>query len=154
MNLAALKTELTSDPLQIGYAAMGDVAAAESLNALSRPGRKPLGSRTLLSWGAANSRLAKVADAAAKTGDFAGINSAFRSVAMAADLLLKRADTELDLSLATHQQLVGALVAAGVLTESDSDELYALAATQISRAVELGLGVVTPSDVADARRPE
>lgn len=165
MNLATLKAELDDDPLGVGYAAMlreqdeatlvpDDEEIAESLNAKTRNGYKPLGSLALLAWGAANGRLAKINDAATKSGDYTAIGTAPRSVAMAADRMLARADTELDLANPHHAALVQALVLAKVLTTEDKVELMAMASTRISRGEELGLGHVTPSDVANARRAE
>lgn len=151
MNLATLKAELEDDPVGIGYTG-NDIIDAELMNHAIRSGYKPLGSRALLAWGAANGRLSKINDAANRVSVFDAINPAIRSVAMAADRMLSRPDTELDLSNAAHVGLVDALVAGGVLTAGDKTELLAMAATTIGRGEELGLGHVTPSNVADARR--
>lgn len=151
MNLATLKSELEDDPQSLGYTG-DDVADAELLNTKSRAGYTPLGSRALLAWGAANGRLSKINDAANRVSPYDALPASARSVAMAADRMLSRSDTELDLSNAAHVALVDALVASQVLTAGDKTELLTMAATSISRADELGLGYVTPSNIADARR--
>lgn len=150
MNLATLKSELEDDPQSLGCTG-DDVADAALLNAANRTTYQALGSRALLAWGAAGARLSKINDAANRVSPFDAIPAAARSVAMAADRMLSRSDTELDLANPAHVALVNALVASGVLTANDKTELLAMATVLRSRAEELGLGKVGPHHVTEAR---
>ena len=93
-----------------------------------------IGSRTLLRWGAAASRLARLRDAASNHA-----SDAVRSLAEAALLTVSRPDTELDMGDPAHVALVDALVAGGVLTAADKSELLALATTQVPRWQQAGV---------------
>lgn len=85
-------------------------------------------SRKLIAWGAAGSRLKKIADAAESLSD-----SALASVARAAQLTIEREDTELDMGDAAHVALVDVLISGGVLSASDKIELEALASSTKKR---------------------
>lgn len=150
MNLVTLQSELENDPQSLGYTG-DDVADAALLNATNRTTYQALGSRALLAWGAAGARLSKINDAANRVSPFDSLPASARSVAMAADRMLSRADTELDLANAGHVALVDALVASQVLTANDKAELLAMATVARSRADELGLGKVGPHHLAQAR---
>ena len=141
----SLSEELTLDPEGIGYTG-DDIIDCELINAPVRDGLKELNSRELLAWAGANGRYAKIIDAA-KTN----LSKDLRSICYVASKLFDRHDATLDLRLPDRQQMVAALVSAHILSRSDSDSLYAMAATKVSRVEELGLGRVTTSDIANAR---
>lgn len=107
-----------------------------------------IGSRTLLRWGAAEARLARLRDAASNHA-----TAAVRALAEAALLTVSRPDTELDMGDPAHVALVDTLVAGGVLTAPDIDGLVALATVQMPRWQAGGVprGEVTVNHIAEAR---
>lgn len=154
MNLIALRAELDNDPLTRGYSGMGDEAAANSLNAVTRTCYEPISSAELLAWsgngatdGSVPCRYERIQEAAATNA-----SHSVRGAAIAALGMIERPDTSLDLNKPDRMLLLDALVAGGVLTAGEKTELLTMATVACSRAAELGLGNVTPSNVADARR--
>ena len=132
MDLQALKSELTADPLGRGYSGMSDEAAAESLNTRDREQ-----DRDAISGG----------DVAAcvTLADFtaSGITNVQRQ-------WLQLLSSASSLTATAHLKAsLRALFPQGSDTRSN---LVALLKRTGSRAEELGLGNVTPSHVADARR--
>lgn len=147
MNLPELKSELDDDSLARGYAAMSDAEAAADLNSAYRTRLAPISSAELLAWAAANGRFAAIEEAAESHAD-----QGVKSIARAASVMIRRDGTQLDLSLPDRMAMLDALAAANVLTGNDKDDLVDKASVPASRAEELGLGTVTPSDTANARR--
>ena len=149
-DLATLHDELLiGHPVTGPYAADAATAAAE-INALNRTRTVPISSGELLAWSAGagagdRPRLIKVEE---------GTTAADEQVAAickVAESTIKRDGTELDLLKLDRVAMVAALVAAGVLSQSDSGSLYALATRQISRADEIGLSNVRAGTVEQAR---
>jgi hypothetical protein len=131
MNLTALKTELTDDPLARGYAGMNDEQSAVSLNTADRqPNRESL---TGGMFAASVVRTEVAALASADDKDYVWA-------------LMSAGDMPLTANLTS--ELKG-IFGAGTATRAN---LIALLKRPGSRAEELGLGFVTPSHVADARR--
>lgn len=127
--LQDLNTELTTDPLTRGYAAMGDEAAADRINVADRqPNRETLESGLLV----ASIVRAEYTPLAAAEKDY------LRLVAMAQQLPLTD----------TVKAELGAIFPAGSTTRAN---LVALLKRPGTRGEELGLGHVTASDVAKAR---
>ena len=130
MDLQALKTELTTDPLARNYSAMADEAAANSLNVRDRQAnRDTLDSGSLI----------------------AAIVRSEYGVLLAPDkdyLRLIALATSIPLTATVRNELA-AMFPANSTTRAN---LIALLKQQASRGEELGIGFVTPSDVADARR--
>lgn len=129
MNFAALKTELTTDPLARGYAGMGDEAAAVSLNAPNRtPDRETLDSGLLMSC--------------VVRSEYDALSAAdkdyFRQVIAAGSVPITSA----------LRQGIGNVFGAATTTRAN---IIAALKRVGSRAEELGLGSVTTSDVARAR---
>ena len=154
-----LNSELNTDPGNLGYASLiasqNDAGLAGLLNAKTLDGIRNLPSTELLAWSAGNGRMVKIALAAGMTlppaNDSTYANMVgLKSVAMAASAMINRDNTSLDLALTDRKQMVAVLVSAGVLSQADSDSLYALAAIKISRAEWLwGINTtVDPVDVA------
>lgn len=131
MNLVALKAELTNDPLARGYSGMGDEAAANSLNTVNRT----INRRTVPTY--------EIFEAIVAT-EYDALTTAVKA---RVNLLLGLSDVLVNGANA-QATLLGAFVA-GSATRAN---LIALAKEPCSRGVELGLGAITPSDVADARR--
>ncbi len=118
--------------------------ARDQINAANIPVTKPISSAELLSWSALNGRKRNIEAAAAGTVPNVGslppgvTVELVQDVASAASLLIRRDSTELDLSLPDRQNMLGLLVAGGVLTQADSDSLIPLAADEpISHATQL-----------------
>lgn len=154
-----LSSELNTDPAKLGYAALittqDDTGIAGLMNAKTINGIRNLPSTELLAWAAGNGRMVKITLAATMTlpvttdATYANMVG-LKSVSMAASAMINRDNTSLDLNLADRQQMFGVLVSTGILSQADSDSLYALAAIKISRAEWLwGVGTVAnPVDVA------
>jgi len=132
MDLAALKTEITTDPAAIGYAAAnGDHEAIAKL--LNKPQRTiDAGS---LSSGVLVSCIDKTEFAALTAADKAYLN-----------LFVTAGDVPMT---ANVRQALRSLFPAGTETRN---RINAATRRAGSRAEELGLGRVTESDVADALR--
>ena len=146
MDFEILRAELNDDPLSRGYSGMDDEAASASLNAKDRTRLEPIGSAELLAWSASGGRLARLKSAAET-----GANDEVKSLAEAAYLMVTRDGTSLDLSLPDRVAFLHGLVAAGILTSTESDSLVSLATVSISRAEELGISFVRTGEVAAAR---
>jgi hypothetical protein len=92
-----------------------------------------IASLSLIAWAAANGRFSAIT---------AGTNhsdAGLASVAEAALVTIKRQDASLDMSDSTHEDLVDILVAGGVLSSTDKDELVALATTLVDRVTNAGV---------------
>lgn len=148
-----LFAEITTDPLGRGYTGMTDQQIADSLNAVDRTRLNVLSSAELLAWSGAGaddasgvaSRYERIETAASSHA-----SGAVRGACKAAIRLIDRDATELDLSLPDRATMVAALVAGGVLTAAEQTELVAMATENISRATEIGIGVVYAADVTGA----
>lgn len=130
MDLAALKNELTTDPLTRGYSGMSDEGAAESLNASNRQADRDTLDAGLLVASIVRSEYDSLANAA---------KDYLRLIAMAQSLPLT----------ATLKTELAGIFGVGTQTRTN---LIALLKRPGSRAQEMGLGLVTTSNVADARR--
>ena len=151
MDIDALRTELLAGHPDTGAYSSDDAIAAVEINAKNRQRYKAITSAELLGWSAAAStggrpRLIKIDEAAT-----AHASEDVKAAAMAAAEMVKREGTLLDLNRADRMALVDGLVAGGVLSSDDKTDLLQLATESISRATELGLGLVRPGDVIQAR---
>lgn len=131
MDMAALKNELAQDPLNRGYAGMDDVQAADSLNASGRDV-----DRDSVTGGEIAASLVR--------SELAAISAAERAYVFA---LLSCQAIPLTANFKTE---LGAVFGPGSATRAN---VLTLLKRTGSRAEELGLGHVTTSHVADARRP-
>ena len=132
MDLAKLKTEITSDPLTRNYAVMSDVQIAESLNLRNR---NTIDRETL----SAGDLIASIV-----RSEWTALSAAEKQYVQ----LIAMAQTmPLTTTLKTE---LGNIFPAGSATRAN---LIALLKRTGSRAEEIGLGgSPTPSDVADAKR--
>ncbi len=132
MAASALKTELTTDPLTRGYAAMSDAAAAISLNTANRTGT----AITLTGDDLMNDVIVWT--------EVEALTAAKRDTLA---ILLKAVD--LDLTAGSKAVVYMASVfGAGTQTRTN---FQAITPPKISRAEELGLPTIGHSDVALAR---
>lgn len=128
--LAILKEELTADPLQRGYAAMGDDDAALSINRSDRTiDREQLSSGVLVSC------LDKAEFTALSNADKAYLN-----------LFITASDVPMTKDV--RQALRGMFPADSKTRQNINQSTRRIG----SRAEELGLSGVTPSTIADAKR--
>ena len=82
-------------------------------------------------------------------GDYA--THSVRGACIAAIGLIERDGTTLDLSKPDRVAMLAAMVSGSVLTAGEQAEIEALGTVNISRADELGLGIVSTAHVATAR---
>ena len=143
-DIPALRTELTDDPLTVGYSGMTDQEVVNSLKAKTRPG--PIPSRELVQWAAADDRYFKIQNSAET--DMSALGSGSSSALQ----ILNRTDTQVDLADPAVVGMVLGLVAGGVLVQADADALTALSQNRVSRLSELGInGSVYAIDVQQSR---
>lgn len=130
MEYAILRTELTTDPLGRGYGGLSDQAAADALNVANRVVTRSsvLGSEII----AATVQTEYAALSADQKQIFCGMVDA----------------GGVNPSDSNTRTIFGALFGAGTTTRAN---LLALQNRTVSRAVELGLGLVTAGDVKLAR---
>jgi hypothetical protein len=147
--------QILHDELLIGHPVTGPYSAdaataAEQINAVNRTRTVPISSGELLAWSAGagagdRPRLIKIEEGTQSQ------NEQIAAICKVAEGTIKRDSTQLDLLKSDRVAMVAALVAAGVLSQADSDSLYALATRQISRADEIGLSNVRAGTVEQAR---
>ena len=149
-DLATLHDELLIGHPVTGAYSADAATAAEQINAVNRTRTVPISSGELLAWSAGagagdRPRIIKI-----EQGTTAA-DEQVAAICKVAEGTIKRDGTELDLLKLDRVAMVAALVAAGVLSQADSDSLYALATQQISRADEIGLSNVRAGTVEQAR---
>ena len=149
-DLDALRAEIQTDPDKLGYAGAlasgSDNQVADLLNLHRYPGYGPVAITPVLIWLAKWGIMPRLR-AAAQSDD-----PAVAGIADVALLLVSNPNIpSLDVSLPAVQQMLTALVMAGVVPMEASEELLTTAAIQRSRAEILGLGTVTADQVAKAR---
>ncbi len=143
MNYAALKREIETDPLGRGYASMTDQQIADSLNTADRTTIVPtvvgaLGIMRLVGPTMGAQILNKLEAAAAQDSRLKWF-------------LRELPTSGIDLGHTVTFATVDELVVAGVLTQTEADALKRAAERTVTRAEELGLGVVRAGDVQAAR---
>ena len=147
MDIAALASELSGDPLTRGYSGMSDAAAAASLNdTIDRTRYSPVTSAKLLAWSASSGRIVAI-----KTASESHADDAVKSISLVCYTMVSRDGTEFDADNSDHIAMIDGLIAGGVLQAADKTSLLSLATENISRATELGLGLVKPGHVGMAR---
>lgn len=132
MQYDVLRNELLADPIGLGYSGMTDLLAAAKLNALDT-GRTQ--ARTAVP-------VAEMFNAI--------VNADWPAVASLAESKLRALlqMQTVDASNANIKVIIGAVFGAGTVTRTN---LLAIGSQTVSRAVELGLGVITTLDVTRAR---
>lgn len=149
-NLQKLRAELDAGHPVTGAYSDDPQIASDQINALNRSRINPVGSAELLAWSGQSSvgdrpRIIKIDEGKSNA------NENCVALCITADEMIKRDNTTLDLNLPDRVQMFDALVAFGVLSESDKSSVYEIATEAISRAVELSLGVVRAGTVEQAR---
>ena len=148
-DMEKLRAEITNDPEGLGYAGKTDAEVLGLLLAENRPRLGPLEHGLLIRTLAGGGRLAKIQRAASAWAD--DTKDTTTSVAMVALGFFNQADSGLDPSQAADVALVNALVSTGTLSSDDRTALVDAATQTVSRATELGLGLVRLGYVQKAR---
>ena len=134
MDYAKLRTELTTDPVALGYAGLTDQAAADKLNALDT--------------GRTRNRTAVPVQEVFNAID----DGAWPSTTILQDKLRGILGMPVvDASNTNTRGIFGAIFPNSAPTANTRTRLLALATETVSRATELGLGTVTAGDVNLAR---
>lgn len=151
INLSDLQSELAAGHPVTGPYSPDDATAADQLNAKNIDQVAPLPSGDVLQWAAQASpadtpRLLKIQTAADSSP-----SDDIKAIAQAADIMIQRSDTRLDLTDPEIAAMISALEAGSVLSAADVSALTVLATVDISRAAELGWPAVKTQDVRWAR---
>lgn len=146
MSLAILKTEVTTDPLALGYAGMTDQQVYVSMVGKTRTRSRQLTTTDLLQWAGGNQRFLKVNNAANATTD-----TQTKNLANVLVILLKSPGVPFDPNVAGMTAMISALVTAAVLTAADQAALLNMAAEAINRFQELAIQEYQAGDINFAR---
>ena len=152
MNISSLKILLEGTHSTTGSPFDSDSQiASDQMNAANVDRLVPLLSTELLAWSAGSSagdrpRIIKIQEAAA-----GHTSESVQAIAIAADILIQRENTVLDLNLPDRAAMVDALVSGEVLSAADSTSLYGLATETISYAEFSNLSFIHAGHVEQAR---
>jgi hypothetical protein len=132
MDYGALRSELTTDPVTLGYSGLTDTQAAAKLNATDT-GRTQ--ARTAVPVAEIYNNI---------------VNADWPTAASTSESKLRAllGMQTIDASNANTKTIIGAIFGAGTQTRTN---LLAIGTQTVSRATELGLGPVLVSDVTKAR---
>jgi len=142
-----LIVEIRDDPLGAGYAGMSEEDVSLALQMKNRVVQGPVDARKVLRWSASTDGINSLRVAAAS-----GNKDKRRLADAALAMLTSPHVSELDVSDAEIGQMLGALVALGVLTQADVDALKTRGQRSISRVEELNLDDVRPGRITEARK--
>lgn len=148
--LQQLKQELDAGHPVTGEYSSNSQVAADQINATNRIKTEPIGSAELLAWSAKNSdndrpRITKIQEGKGNASEICA------ALCFAAEQMIMRDNTSLDLSLPDRVEMLGGLVGFGILSAADKASLEELSQTSISRSDELNLGVVKTGTIEQAR---
>ena len=145
--LYQLWLEINRDPAGLGYAGRTDQQIVGLLNAKTRQIQRAILIDDVLKWAAANENLAVILDAISKG------SPAKRAKPMVAYELMRNPNVAaLDLADSGIKAIFQGLVDDGILLASALTQLVGLSYVQVSRAEELGLGMVEAVHVWQAKR--
>ena len=144
MNYDALKEELAKEE----YKDLSDQAAADALNKPTITTTRNIPTVEIATWAAENGVMAGLWAAERMPETPAALYGAIKTLLT----VLERLDEWRILGDSGHltpaaSQMTGALIQAGIMTQEQANELAAMSTTTISRAEQLGLGVVLPGHV-------
>lgn len=171
MDYTVLASELTVDPLTRGYSAMTDAQAAADLNSTYRPAPNVIGEmmKYLINkkhrtnqggddtFSPIVGRLEHVSRSSEGDDPFGRVSGGYAGLdiqhihACSAFLELFRSQHLSDLDFGDTNLPWGFVEASGVWSTSHTSDLQALSDNRITRATELGLPVLTETDVNRAR---
>lgn len=146
MDLTALKTEVTTDPAQIGYGQYLPAAPGMVCQLLNAQGTTTMVKSRLVS---ARTVLAECGSGAGALLDkLQALGSTSSSVKWA--VIFLQQEGGLDVGHPVTQSMLDQLAAAGSLTTAEATQLKNMAVQPCSRAEKLGLGYVTEADLRAA----
>lgn len=151
VDMNILREEISQDPLSRGYSAMSDGQVAESLNGRNRPGRGVVASSEVRRYVLLNGlwpRLQAVASSATDETQRGTAMTILQVMAPNSFDEIRMNDPSVHAAVSSMLQV---MVDAGAMTAENRAEMVALGDRTISRADELGLGLVHHLDVAEAR---
>ena len=148
-DLESLKTELTTDPMTLGYSGTDDFAASDIINAnnYTLPASVPM--RDVLIYCASNGIIADIEE-----GKTVGSKSK-KSICLSASVMFDSPHTpNFDANDANIQGMMDVLISEGVMTAQNKADLVAMAVRPASRSeILFGAGVsASMMDVHKARR--
>ena len=133
--------ELKHDPCNCGYSGLDVDGVLAALLARVQVQIRPLTSGQCLEWAAQGRAWAIVQAATTGRGpDGERLADDAKSVAVGAAALLNHPDGVVDLNNGDHAAMLDVLVDSGVITSEDRQALYRMAAVDVSRAEQLGVG--------------
>lgn len=143
-----LLEEITQDPAGLGYAQWlpdNPGMASWLLNEPRYPAPGRIARADFAVWCGTSGLRAVIEDTATAAGH------PLRSAALLlVDFLRGGVAETIDLALPSNQAMLAAWVGAGAITEVQRDELVGISNRLVSRAEQLGLGLVTVADVQGA----
>jgi hypothetical protein len=152
MDIERLAQEIGDDPLGNGYADLADSQVADRLNAPARPGKRAVPATDVRRYVLLHGLWPRIQGVAASSTNPVWQGTAITILQTLAPNSFDQIRMDDPDTAAAVEQMLTAMVDAGALTAQNRDQMIALGDAQISRAAELGLGVVHHLDVAEARR--
>lgn len=141
MNYQMLAEELAKDE----YKALSDQEAADALNAKVIPVVRNIPTVEVATWAAENGLMAALWAAERSPDTPAALYGAIKTLLTVLERLDEwRILDENSNPTQAATQMMGGLMQAGIMTQEQADELLAMATTTISRAQQLGMGVILP----------
>lgn len=149
------KLQRLAQELDAGHPVTGEYSsnpqvAADQINATNRTRIEPVSSAELLAWAAKNSdsdrpRIIKIQEGKSNANEICA------ALCFAAEQMIMRDNTSLDLSLPDRVEMLEGLILFGILSAADKTDLEGLSQVSISRSDELDLGVVKAGTIEQAR---
>lgn len=136
-----LKNEITTDPSGIGFTGMSNDAVAEALNAPTIPAKQSIQTAAIKKYLLLTDRWLDV-----KQSTEMAAKVSVDALELFDSFTMDDAAVEAKIS-----QMMEGLVDASLITASDKTAILAMGNTSISRATELGLGIVTAGQVQAER---
>ncbi len=145
--MSALKEELDTDPLGIGYSLMSDSEVADSLNLANREIDVPAPMRSILAYLITAGKFKGIQTAATGASDLSNACAGFLFVANNVNF------SDLDLTHPAIASMFDTMKAGAVISESDQAAILSLGKKIVSRAEEIGISrlPVKPGHVQGAR---
>lgn len=149
MDTKALHTEISTDPLSLGYLPGSVDNAYTLLTTKNRSVTDRIPSLDLHTWSAgfaapsADSRIERITEASVSGP------AKIKGIAQIALRILRREDAGVDIANPQHIAMIDGLVAGGVLTTADKTALVTLGTKSVTRAEELGLSGLTKQHIRD-----
>lgn len=150
-DIDVLRTEITDDPLGLGYAGMADSEVAESINTASRPGRGPVSAASVRSYVLLNGIWPRLQGLAAAATDPTVKGTAITILQVMAPNSFDSIRMNEPSVHAAVSAMLQTMVDAGAMTPDHRAAMIAFGDRMISRAEELGLPQIHHLQVAEAR---